>query len=198
MSFQIETGRLIIRDIREDDIPVLLAQFAEPESRANILSFQADEDYNRMDLATAIAWAKHPQRLYYKLAVALKKGGDLIGSCTIAKVRPNCFETSIGWHYGHEYRGNGYATEAARRLLYIGFALNNVSKIYADAFAENRASIRIFEKIGMSPHLNFGFFNMLRGWDYGERKPAVRYTISRQEWLAQENKRESLGEKDKI
>jgi RimJ/RimL family protein N-acetyltransferase len=187
MSFQIETERLIIRDIREDDVAVLLAQFAEPESRANILSFQADTAYNKRDLANAMAWAKHPRRAYYKLSVTLKKGGDLIGSCTITNVRPACFETSIGWHYGYEYRGNGYATEAARRLLYIGFALNNVSKIYADAFVQNKASIRIFKKIGMRPHLDFGFFNMMRGRHYGESKPAVRYTISSHQWLAQEN-----------
>ena len=51
---------------------------------------------------------------------------------------------------GHECRGNGYVTEAARELLHIGFMLNEVSEIYADCFVENRASIRIMEKIGMT------------------------------------------------
>jgi RimJ/RimL family protein N-acetyltransferase len=187
MSFQIETERLIIRDVREEDVPILIRQFTEPEARRNILSFQADADYNKKIFKNAIDWAKIPipKREYYKLSVVLKSGGDLIGSCGISDVRPRCFETGIGWHYAHEYRGNGYATEAARVLLRIGFELNKVNKIFGDCFVENTASIRIFEKIGMRPHLDFAFFNLMRGWHYGENKQTVRYTISREDWLKQ-------------
>lgn len=184
MSFQIETGRLIIRDVREDDIPIIVKQCAEPEARNSILFFQASETYNKKDLANAIAWAKHPQREHYILSVTLKADRTLIGTCAIANVKSESVETSIGWHYGNEFRGNGYATEAARELLYIGFELNEVSEIYADCFADNKASIRIMEKIGMSSGWNFDIFNMIRGWSYGESKPTVRYTISRRQWLA--------------
>lgn len=185
MSFQVETKRLIIRDIREDDIPILIKQWAEPEARNNILSFQADEEYNKKDLENAIAWAKIPKREFYKLSVTLKTDKTLIGSCIISFVKPESFSTAIGWHYGHLFRGNGYATEAARALLYIGFELNEVANIYADCFVENKASIRIMEKIGMSPVWNLELFNIIRGWSYGEHKPAVRYAISRNQWLKQ-------------
>lgn len=186
MSFQRETERLIVRDVREDDIPIIIEQFAEPEARKNILSFQQDENYNKKNLAYAIAWAKHPQREHYKLSVTLKRNETLIGTCTINNVKPKCYETAIGWHYGHRYRGNGYATEAARELLRIGFELNNVSEIYADCFVGNQASIRIMEKIGMSSRLNFELFNVIRGWSYGEHKPTVRYVISKRQWLAKQ------------
>ncbi|MEP6903170.1 MAG: GNAT family N-acetyltransferase [Actinomycetota bacterium] len=190
MSFQIETERLIIRDVREDDMPILIAQSAEPDGRKNILSYQADETYNKQALKNAIAWAKIPQREYYMLSVTLKTDQTLIGSCTIINARPECFETAVGWHYGSKYWGNGYATEVARELLYIGFELNEVNEIYADCFIENKASIRIMEKIGMSSSWNLGLFNMLRGWSYGESKPTVRYIISRNEWLIQINRRQ--------
>lgn len=183
MSFQVETERLLIRDIQKEDIPILVSQCAEPISRENILSFQSDETYNRKNFENAIAWAKAPRRLYYTLAVTLKSDNTLIGSCNINNVFPESIETIIGWHYGHEFRGNGYATETARQLLYIGFELNEVTSIYADCFVNNKASIRIFEKIGMSPHLNFGLFNLIRGLSYGENKPTVRYYISRNQWL---------------
>lgn len=183
MSFQIETERLIIRDVREEDIPILIPQFAEPEARKNILSFQSDAAYNKKELEKAILWAKHPRREHYKLSVELKSDNTLIGSCTVTNVKPGSFGTVMGWHYGHQYRGKGYATEAARQLLYIGFKLNKVGEIFADCFADNKASIRIMEKIGMSSRLNYELFNMIRGWSYGETKPAVRYIISRQQWL---------------
>ncbi|MGI8638581.1 MAG: hypothetical protein ACR2MG_01295 [Pyrinomonadaceae bacterium] len=82
MSFQIETERLIIRDVQEDDIPILTKQFVEPEAQGNILSFQSDETYNKKELEKAIAWAKHPQPEHYKLSVMLKTDCTLIGSCT--------------------------------------------------------------------------------------------------------------------
>lgn len=174
-----------MRDVREDDIPILIAYFAEPESRQNILSFQANEAINKRDLENAIAWAKIPEREYYSLSVTLKDNHTLIGTGSISQVKPESFSTFIGWHYGNNFRGNGYATEAARALLYIGFELNEVANIYADCFAENKASIRIMEKIGMSPVWNLGLFNIIRGWSYGEYRPAVRYTISRNQWFKQ-------------
>ncbi len=157
MSFQIETGRLIIRDVREDDIPILVKQFAEPESRENILSFQADEAYNRNELAKAIGWAKISPRPFYKLAVVLKNGGDLIGNCNLSDAVPESVAANIGWHYGYRFRGNGYATEAARALLDFGFEFVKVNEVFADCFADNRASIRIMEKIGMRSSLEFQF-----------------------------------------
>jgi RimJ/RimL family protein N-acetyltransferase len=184
MSFQIETERLILRDVREDDLPVLIAQAVEPEARAGILAYQADPNYNRMCLLSAIEWAKAARREQYTLSVVRKDDRAIVGNCSIANVRAESIETSLGWHYGRRFWGKGYATEAARVLLYIGFAVGGVREIYADCFAENIASRRIMEKIGMTSRANLELFNQIRGWSYGESRPTVRYIISRNEWLA--------------
>ncbi len=187
MNFQIETPRLLLRDVQEDDIPILVKQFAEPEARGGILSFQADEAYNRNELVKAMGWARCSPRPFYKLAVVLKNGGDLIGSCNLSDAVLGGAAANIGWHYGYRFRNNGYATEAARVLLDFGFEFIKVSEIFADCFADNQASIRIMEKIGMTSHRNFGLFNLVRGWSYGESRPAVRHIISRNQWLSQIN-----------
>lgn len=193
MSFQIETGRLIIRDVRDEDIAVLVKQFAEREARENILSFQADEAYNRNEFEKAMAWARQSHRPYYKLAVELKSDGTLIGNCNLSDAVREASEANIGWHYGHRFRGNGYATEAARALLDFGFEFVGVNEIYADCFSGNGASRRILEKIGMSASLDFSLFNMFRGWGYGESKPAARYIISNSQWLAQTKRIKELS-----
>lgn len=185
MSFEIETERLILRDLQEDDLPIFIAQFCEPAARSGILSFQANTEYQKKNFENGIAWAKQPQRAHYKLAVTRKTDHVFIGSCTITKVYPESYiDAVIGWHYGSSYWGQGYATEAARQLLYIGFELNKVFGIYADCFADNAASIRIMEKIGMKPHWDYSLINMARGLWYGENKPTVRYRISKQQWLS--------------
>lgn len=193
MSFQIETERLILRDVRETDLPVLLAQAVEPEARGGILAYQADANYNRACLLSAIAWAQAQPREQYTLTVLRKRDCRVVGSCSIANVKPESIESALGWHYGVRYWGRGYGTEAAGALLYVGFALNDVTEIYADCFTDNYGSIRIMQKIGMRERRNLRLFNQIRGWSYGERRPTVRYTISRNEWLAQKSRAENRG-----
>ena len=192
MSFRIETERLILRDIREEDLPTLIAQSVERESLKNVLANQRTEAHNKVVYENALAWAKTYEnqilREHYKLAVELKTDWTLIGSCTITPVKSNSYETSIGWHYGYQYRNNGYATEVASELLHIGFELNNVRMIFADCFPDNKASIRVMEKIGMNPFWNFSLFNTLRGWSYGESRATVRHIITKNQWLANKNR----------
>jgi RimJ/RimL family protein N-acetyltransferase len=183
MSLQIKTERLVLRDVTEADLPVLLAQAQEPEARGGILAYQADETYNRVCLMTAIEWARVGRRENYTLAVERKADGAVVGSCSIANVREDSIEAALGWHYGVKYWGKGYGTEAARALLYIGFEIGRVAEIYADCFADNFASIRIMEKIGMRQRRNLQLLDQIRGWSYGEQRPTVRCTISRREWL---------------
>jgi len=183
MAFQIETARLILRDVRESDLATLLAQAREPEAQRGILSFQANELYNRNYLEKAISEARFSRREHYALAVVQKSGGELIGTCNITQVRSGSIETNIGWHYGSRYWGRGFATEAARALLHIGFEIGKVSEIFADCFADNFASIRVMEKIGMTTRPVLNLFNQLRGISYGESRAAVRYVITRDQWL---------------
>lgn len=182
MSFKIETERLVLRDVTERDMPTLIEQAREPEARGGILAYQADDRYNRVCLMAAIEWARVERRENYTLAVVRREDGALVGNCSIANVRPETIEAALGWHYGVKYWGRGYATEAARALLYVGFQIGGVAEIYADCFADNRASIRVMEKIGMTARENLKLFNQIRGMSYGEKRATVRYTISRGEW----------------
>jgi [ribosomal protein S5]-alanine N-acetyltransferase len=182
MSLQIETENLIIRDLREEDAADLLEHIVEPASRKHILFQHSERFYSKQIFESAIAWANYPkQREYYELAVLLKTDNSLIGTCSLYGVIPKSIETSIGWHYKSEYQGNGYATEAAQQLLHIGFEINKVELIFADCFADNFASIRILEKIGMKQNRDFPSIDKLNG--YGESKPTLRHQIWRKEWL---------------
>nr|HQU85387.1 GNAT family protein [Pyrinomonadaceae bacterium] len=59
---------------------------------------------------------------------------------------------------------------------------NDVQMIYADCFIENKATIRILEKLGMQPFWNNFIFNTLRAWSYNEDREAVRHTITKEQW----------------
>lgn len=111
----------------------------------------------------------------------------------MTNVKPGSYDSFIGWHYGHVFRRKGYATEAAGELMRIGFEENSIGEIFADCFTGNRASIRIFKKLGMNPRLNNTLFNVIRGWSYGENNPSVRYVISRHDWKARQEKLKQAG-----
>lgn len=56
----------------------------------------------------------------------------------------------LGYWVGREAWGQGYATEAARRLLRHLFADLGYSRAWASAHPDNIASRRVFEKLGLS------------------------------------------------
>jgi RimJ/RimL family protein N-acetyltransferase len=73
---------------------------------------------------------------------------------------------SIGWCLDPAYGGRGYATEAAAELLRICFDEIGVRRVVAGAFADNVASVRVMEKIGMRIEARFreGSLHRDLGW----------------------------------
>ncbi|MFC9561380.1 GNAT family N-acetyltransferase [Agromyces sp. NPDC056965] len=58
-------------------------------------------------------------------------------------------EAGIGYLLDPAHAGNGYATEIARALLDLAFGELGVHRVTAGCFADNTASWRIMEKLGM-------------------------------------------------
>ena len=56
---------------------------------------------------------------------------------------------SLGYWIGAPFRGRGYATEAARAMLAVGFDMLDLQRIDAHYLAGNDASGRVMENIGM-------------------------------------------------
>lgn len=55
----------------------------------------------------------------------------------------------IGYWIGEPFWGNGFATEAVKKVIQYGFEHRNLHRIYATALAKNPASIKVLEKSGM-------------------------------------------------
>lgn len=88
-------------------------------------------------------------------AIQHKATGELVGT-VILKQLPDgegrsTGDWEVGWHLKRLSWGKGYATEAGRALLNYGFGELKLPVIYAVAHPENQASIRVMERLGMSP-----------------------------------------------
>ncbi len=58
-------------------------------------------------------------------------------------------DAELGWVLDPAYVGHGYATEAVRELLRICFVDLGLRRVTAICFADNEASWRLMERVGM-------------------------------------------------
>lgn len=63
--------------------------------------------------------------------------------------RAKGLEAELGWMFDPAYAGQGYATEAVRAMVGLCFDVLEVRRVHAGCFADNAASWRLMERIGM-------------------------------------------------
>jgi RimJ/RimL family protein N-acetyltransferase len=74
---------------------------------------------------------------------------QLIGGCGMS-LNLRHESADIGYWVAKANWGNGYATEAARRLIQLGFEELGLNRVQAAFYATNIASRRVMEKAGMT------------------------------------------------
>ncbi len=144
---QLETERLILREIVEHDWPHIHTYTSMPEVTAHTAWGPNTEEDTRAYVQDVIRMRLTKPREGYELAIVLKKEGLLIGGTGLHLVDQTNAE--IGYVLHPAYQGNGYVTEACRALLHFGFKELGVHRIYAKCRPENPASERVMQRIGM-------------------------------------------------
>ena len=64
-------------------------------------------------------------------------------------------DVAVGYRFRRASWGYGYATEGAQALIDRGFEEFGVARVSATTYEENRASIRVMEKLGMKLFRSF-------------------------------------------
>ena len=148
MILPIITERLVLRRYTRADQADLLALAAHPEVVAVLCgrlpaTGQGVREY--IDLQNS--YQPFEQDKVFELAIARKEDGLVIG--LVGLIRRDHRQGEMGWALAAEYRGQGYATEAARALMAYGFSALGLHRIHADTNSDNLASRRIMERLGM-------------------------------------------------
>jgi [ribosomal protein S5]-alanine N-acetyltransferase len=84
------------------------------------------------------------------LAIILKESNEFIGWCGLDHTNPTDTDPALFYLLKANDWGKGLATEAARALLDYAFTQLKLASIHGGAAAENLASKRVMEKIGMN------------------------------------------------
>lgn len=86
----------------------------------------------------------------------------------------------VGWSIHPDAQGRGYATEAAREMLRLGFEEFGLHRIVAECDPRNAGSIRVMEKLGMrreADHVDAMFLK-------GEWVGSTVFAMLESEWMA--------------
>lgn len=145
----IETARLLLRPYVAEDWALVHTYAAIPEfSRFEAWGPNSVEDTKRFVGDCIASMSEHPI-LGYQLAVVLKETERLIGGCTLKRKNAEARDAFLGYAINPEFQSRGYATETAAALVEFGFDSLGLARIYAECSAQNIASRRVMEKVGM-------------------------------------------------
>jgi RimJ/RimL family protein N-acetyltransferase len=183
MGFSLHTPRLRLRDYEHGDEAVVRASFLDPEQKQFNLTGQGTESYVAQHCHYALAQPRWQQRVAYDLAIVLPALRQTIGFCCLKRSEKDRRHGQLSWHISKPFWGRGYATETAACLVEFGFLALELDRLEATAFADNAASLRVMEKIGLRPLHNYGITNWWRGLTLGETRPVVSYQATREQWL---------------
>jgi RimJ/RimL family protein N-acetyltransferase len=148
-SVSLDTPRLVLRELRDEDAPAVHAYASDPEV-VRYLDWGPNTAQDTAQFLDTARAARHPvPRTLYHLAIVHRPTGHLIGGCRI-EIRSAARESGdLGYVLDRQAWGHGFATEATRALLAFGFRRLALHRIWATCDVRNAASMRVLEKIGM-------------------------------------------------
>jgi len=165
----LETERLLLRDWYDTDAPALCELLHDSAvERCGIFPFDdADEA-----LQAIKSWNEQGE----KKALVLKSNNCLIGFVGFGDMNRYAEYKELEYVISAEHRGNGYATEALRRILAFAFTETDIAVVAAWVRSFNTQSVRVLEKCA------FTHEGTLRkhARDKGD---TLCFSILREEWL---------------
>lgn len=150
----IETPRLYLRELTPTDAENFYLLNADPE----VMRFTGDEPFGSIEEAYTFLenYSHYNDYGFGRWAVIRKQDGAFLGWCGL-KFTPESNEYDIGFRFFRKYWGNGYATQAAKACLDYGFGQLGLTTIVGRVMADNAASVKVLEKLGMNYVKNIDF-----------------------------------------
>lgn len=175
---ELETERLILREFEAGDWPAILAYQSDPRYLRYYAWTERTPEAVQEFVQMFLDRQQERPRTKFQLAVTLKPDRQLIGNCGIRLQVAGAREGEIGFELAPEHWGQGYATEAARAVAQFGFEELGLHRISSWCIADNAASARVLEKLGMRLEGR----QRDKEWFKGRWWDALLYAILEQEW----------------
>ncbi|WP_433612692.1 GNAT family N-acetyltransferase [Dactylosporangium sp. CA-139114] len=179
MRVHLETERLTLRRLAEDDLDNLVELDGDPEVMRHLNGGRpTPRETIRGMMPFILGHYERGDDLGYW---AVEADGRFLGWIFFRPYRhdgpPAEVDRSgieLGYRLRRETWGKGYATEASRALIARGFDVVGVDRVFAETMAVNAGSRRVMEKAGLRHVATFD----------REGDSEVQYALTASEWRA--------------
>ena len=144
---EIFTPRLRLRPLCEGDIEDLALLYADAEVMRGSSGLAEPRDRKGSDEWLRRTLAVPRLASWVTFRVDDRFTGSFLGRCGL-RPKEGSDETELAYAFARAAWGHGVATEAATAVVRHGFE-TGLTRIVACALAENPASLRVLEKVGM-------------------------------------------------
>ena len=146
----LETKRLLLRRFVMDDLDALFALYSDP----SVVQYIPDAPRTYDETQEELEWFMHGHPRFPELglwATIYKETRQFIGRCGLLPwTIDGQHEVEVAFAFSKVYWGLGLGTEVAQALAQYGFEQLQLSRLICLIDLENRASIRVATKIGMT------------------------------------------------
>lgn len=145
MKVVLETERLFLREFILEDAQSMFDLNSDPE----VIKYTGDPPFESVEQAKAFIqnYCDYKKNGFGRWAMISKAENEFIGWCGL-KLNEEKF-IDLGFRVFRKHWNKGYASEAAKACLAYGFQTLGFDEIIGRVLSENKASIKVLEKLGM-------------------------------------------------
>lgn len=144
------TQRLLLRPMALDDAEAVFSYRSLPE--VNTYTYTpvwTSLDDARAHVEKYVPMLANPENGFGKWMIVRRDTSAVIGDVFLNKEAELQGTAEVGYMLHPDHQGQGFATEAVRAALRIGFEEWCVHRMYARVDEDNIASVRVCQKLGM-------------------------------------------------
>jgi [ribosomal protein S5]-alanine N-acetyltransferase len=175
----LRTARLLLRPLRHDDAHALFGVFSDPQ----VMRYWSSAPWTDVERAREMIGedlAAMARGEYIRLGLETRERNEIIGTCTLFDIAPQCRRAQLGYALERGSWGRGYMHEALVALLGHGFAALDLNRIEADVDPRNLASTRSLVRLGFRKE-----GHLRERWIVGgEVSDSGLYGLLRRDWAA--------------
>jgi ribosomal-protein-alanine N-acetyltransferase len=150
MAIILETKRLLLRHLVLRDLDDLFAFYSDPD----VVRYIPDAPRTYEETKEELEWFMNGHPKFPELGLwgtIYKEAGQFIGRCGLLPwTIDGNHEVEVAFALSKAYWGQGLATEVAQALVLYGFEHLRLSRLICLIDHDNKASIKVATKIGMT------------------------------------------------
>ncbi|MBR3247411.1 MAG: GNAT family N-acetyltransferase [Clostridiales bacterium] len=177
----LETDRLILRDYAAGDFDDYYRLMTDDRTMYYMNDIKLDSIGSAKEqFAAVLEDSASSERKLYFLHMELKDTHEQVGSIgyTVIDNTPVGKIVHMGYFTYPRFWGNGYTSEALKKVIEFAFTVDNVYRITTGCLSENKGSERVMQKCGMikeAEHVDYE-------WHDDRMKTRVEYRLLKTEW----------------